>query len=1090
MEKKLLSIEEAIESMKGNPGLVLGPLATTSSKTYKLIVESVLQECGIDISELSNVPKFLENIKSLSPEKYEDVRRKLISEYEKVTPISDVDFIAEANWSICISLTNDLLFESHVQNFLDSQSNSRTVTIIDHPSKNVQSRTLPIYKLFGSLGSSVDGHKVAFSESEIFLRKNVWAQLLSNCSDYLKGGPLLFFGTESMIEYVKELLSIISVMKPPAPNSLFFLKGDPLLSDSTIKSLCSSFSNVKVIDANIREFAKELNKRPQKQLELTFSKDDQEKIPSLLKYENIISIPPSEVLPDSVFTAHRVALIDSLFRPTIIDWQPYMCDLELRRDYADDLLTMINNEFVDVVQKARRFILVRGDAGVGKTMFIKRGAIDLARRGDLVLWCKRTPYENWLKTYRELSADLSALYKKNKEDNNKFIIIVDDAWSLKLDAAELVSCFSSCEAPICFVFAARNTDYFNQNNNVSIVPSMSLNEIELQSQLTDNEMDNLREMLLKIGAAQSMEEAVRLIENIPTKNATDILCSLWYLVPETRSNLSESLKDEYYRLGSSAASIEDFAQKAQLSGEAARHAYEFVSVTSKYNIGLPLEVLVRALEISYEEFIDMAIDGKPLWGLLYDEEDVENQTVLYRTRNEIVTKVLLELVNGGVGHAGEYRILKDLLSSCDVGSQIHRNFAIEVLVRSSNELSKSISYKQGLELFEAAENSLPHEDRLLAHHKGKWMHKVGKEFQKAYGQFQIALQVQQYPGQMRPSRTEHIHTSMAASVVGLVRDGKQDPASGLAQVKEHIQQATNPKIFHAHTGHVSANLLFEMAQQQLNGQVEISISSYSNALQEVEKTLQSIGPTWKKNHKHDKSIEMLKELEKKILEAVPSDDELEELSIKLFEEKKSQIGFELICRKKLFHAQNTDKGSAYNQVKKIIEKYTEIIIEGGGTPSSELLATKIDLIIRWRLQRPKGPVDWEIFIEDLQALFEDLRYRDDPIKNFYFAVALYHMGEIEKANGVFSNLRRMNAFGLTPAEVRCFYINEQGFPKRLQCNISESHGRVYAEIMELETDVLVLGPRGRMIQHTYIGFSINGPVGIYQKPDENQMLLA
>ena len=550
------------------------------------------------------------------------------------------------------------------------------------------------------------------------------------------------------------------------------------------------------------------------------------------------------------------------------------------------------------------------------------------------------------------------------------------------------------------------------------------------------------------------------------------------------------MKDEYYRLGASASSIENFAQKAQQSGDAARHAYEFVSVTSKFNIGLPLEVLVRALQISYEDFIEMAIDGKPLWGLIYDEEDSENQTVLYRTRNEIVTKVLLELVNGGVGHAGEYRILKTLLSSCDIGSQIYRNFAIEVLVRSGKEISKNLSYLQGLELFEAAEEALPYEDRLLAHHKGKWMHQVGKEYDKAYRQFEKALQSQQYPGQIRPSRTEHIHTSMAASVVGLVREGKQDPTSGLAQVKEHIQQATNPRIFHAHTGHVSANLLFEMAQQQTNGQLEISISSYAGALQEVEKTLQSIGPGWNKNHKHDKSIEMLKDLEKRIFEAVPDEHELEKLALQFFEDKKSQTGFELICRKKLLDAQMTDKGHAYNNVKKTIDKYIELIQSAGGKPSSEILATKIDLVVRWRLQRPKGPVDWDILITDLQLLFEDTRYRDDPIKNFYYAVALYHTREVELANGVFANLRRMQAHGLTPKEIRCFFIGDQGYAKQFQCRVISSHGRMYAEVMDLETDIPVAASRGAMAQHTYIGFSLNGPIGIYQKPDDKEMLLA
>jgi len=118
---------------------------------------------------------------------------------------------------------------------------------------------------------------------------------------------------------------------------------------------------------------------------------------------------------------------------------------------------------------------------------------------------------------------------------------------------------------------------------------------------------------------------------------------------------------------------------------------------------------------------------------------------------------------------------------------------------------------------------------------------------------------------------------MAASVVGLIREGKQSPSNGLLLVQEHIQQASNPKIFTAHTGHVSANLLFKMAQQQDSvADGDVRNSSLSGALQEVEKAMQAIGPSWKKSPRFEKSIEMLKDLQRRIVSSVDDDDELEQ----------------------------------------------------------------------------------------------------------------------------------------------------------------------------------------------------------------------
>lgn len=1093
MTNEIITLKQAINSIRGRPGLVFGPLATTHSNSFSLIVETAVNEVGeIDDINSENLSSQLDALRESNPDKARALEESITSGLEHVHGVNHVNLLMEAGWSMCISLTRDLVFESAVQNYQDSKPTSKSVTIVDHVSVNPQTRTIPIFKLLGNLRNKEPGHCLVLAESDMLLRRNIWRSILGTAADFLQGSPLVFFGTDNVKELVFELLSCLSTLPPPAPNSLLFLKNDPLLENPTIKSLCNSFSSVRVVDSTISEFSKAIKEMKPKQAQLNLSFSNEDAPVSLSKFNSIISLVPSKEISDEELQTHRQALVDSLFQPTVIDWDPYLCGLDIKRCCTDELLANISSAFSETIPNKSTSLIVRGDAGVGKTTFLKHVAVEMSKQGCISLWCRRAPMDNWIRAFKSLAIEIKELAGSDAETKQKFVFFVDDPWALRLDPAELIACFELCDVPIVFVFSLRNTEYFNPNGFSINLPVVSQFEMELPTQLSTDEIARLSSMLVRIGACSSQEQSDEIIKNIPTKNAEDVLCSLWYLIPETRSKLADSLRDEYHRLGAATSYITDFAHSAQVAGKAVQQAYECVCVTSKFHIGLPLEVLVRSLKISYEDFIDMTVDGKPLWGLIYDEEDNENQTVLYRTRNEIVTKVLLELVNGGVGHAGEFRMLKTLLSSCDVGSQIYREFAIEVLVRTSKELENNLSYEQGLELYNVAEKALPYEDRLLAHHKGNWIRRVGKDYQKAYSQLEKALETQQYPG-AREAHVEHIQTSMAASVVGLVREGKQSPASGLQLVKDHIQQANNPRFFSAHIGHVSANLLFEMAQAQQQAILSddgVGISSYSGALQEVEKTLQAIGPSWKKNSRFEQSIEMLRSLQQRIIESIPDDNGLEEYAYSRFDEVGSQLGFELILRKLFSQAQISDKGSSYNNVKNKIEEILKYIDKKNKTPSVDIIAIRTDLIVRWRLQKVRGKINWDEFKDDLLFIINDAKYRDSPIKSFYLAVALFQLGDIEQANAIFSKLRRMQAFGFTPKEIRCFIVGPEGHPKRYQCTINRSHGRSYAEIPELNHDIPVAGSNREIVTHTYVGFSLNGPLAWFNKPDENQMLLA
>ena len=1101
-KSQIVPLQVLLDQLGRRPSIVLGPRATTLPGEWDIAIKEELQKLSDEgfgqIIENENLGTFLDLLSNRDVAKFEEIKRNLKKKLKLFNPSLDLNHIVRGGWSACVSLTLDLLFESTLRDYLDNLPSSRTVTIIDAPSIHVPARTIPVYKLLGNLSSTSAVSSLALAESEIMVRKQAWSKLLSTFPDYVKDAPLLFLGTDNVIPLVRELLSTFHAMSRPNISRVVFFKDDATLSDPTVKALGAEIG-LMVVDATIRDLAAGIAELKPRQTSLTFIsttlKESEQFQSKIEPFKDFVATVPNKALNDFDVTQYLAQLTDSLFRPASIDWRPYLCELDIPRTIGPDL----KEEAFSALDRAgpdyRPYIVLRGEAGVGKTTMLKRFACELARDGIFTLWCKRSVSRSWQKQYRQLAKNLTDIIHKKNQSSNNVAIICDDPWGLRLDAGELISCFEQFPGKIVFIFSFRNSDYFTTDGPSLSLPLRPCAEVSVPFELDEEELNQLAVMLVKIGAANNLKEANNTVLDVPSTKANDILCSLWYLIPETRSQLSDSLRDEYCRLGAAEDSISNVAQHIANSSQVARLAYECVTVTSALDIDLPLEVLVRTLCINYDDWFDMCANGRPLWGLLYEAFDSERETNVFRTRNEIVTRVLLDLVNGGVGHMGETRVLGKLLSSCDIGAPMYRNFVLDVLVLGRSKLSKRLPYEQGMELFKIARKTLPYEDRVIEHHMGIWMQDVGKNYVSAYKQFSRSLESPVYPGAERDAPTQHIHTSMAASVVQMVKDGSQDPDTGLELVREHIRQAASPSFFNLHTSHVSANLYFQLARRIEGDYADnVSLTSLAEAMKEIERSMQLIGAYGRRASNLEKSLEMLNALNRKILDAIPDIDELQTIANKSFDSSGSQVGFEVLARKLLSEAIKTDKGRTYNQVNKYLDDCFARIDVAGAKRNPDLIMVRIDLIIRWRIQRPGGQIDWAAFRSDLEEILEVNQYREHVEKIFYYAVALYQCGDSTAGTAYFANLRRLQAFALMPKEIRCYFLSKEGSPKRFQCTIAQQGQRWYAEMSELNVDVPIFktpdegGPG--TTTHAYLGFALNGPLAVFHRPVENSMLLA
>lgn len=1088
----MISIEEAIEKLIDRPGIVFGNTAILNKNSLSLLVNHCCTELKIsNVNDMESFSLQLDTVRRKEPSLAPSIELQFIDELKKLESNPDLHALTKVDWKLGISLTYDMLLESAIKDLYDARPTSRTVTIVDHPSINLYGKTLPIYKLLGNYQDERVGYRLAISASDLMSRKHNWMRILKSCTDHLKGSPLLFLGTETDTSLVRELLSIFQNMGTTHPDSLMFLKGDPILEDPIIANQLSGFLNVSVVDGDIREFCKELSKINTSQYRLRFT-DEKASATSLEKYKNILYPVPHNTISDADFQLNKRAIVDLLFQPNAIQWAPFQCNIDFPRKITSEIQSAVVPNINTEVNKStgKHTFILHGDSGVGKTIVMKRLSSDLSKLGIQVFWLKRYGNLTNYKAIRAISDELNHLHLNNASSN--FAIFVDDPWALHIDPNEFVNCFESCKANLFLFFSYRNTDFFNPTNNFGTLPSFLGKKFEIPNRLVAEELHDLFEMLVKIEAFASLDEAKKIHENVLKQSADDILCSLWYLLPSTQNALSESIRDEYHRLGSAQEFVSSVAQSVLEYSAEAKLAYEYVAVASKFQVGLPIEILVRAIGTSYENFIKMSEPDRPLWGLLYNVSDENAETVLFKTRNEVVTRILLKLVNGGVGVAGEFKILRGLIDACANGSEIYRNFIIEILVRKRRDVEKYFSYQQGVELYTAAIKAVGSDDRLLEHHFGIW-HKSKGYFEESYLQLQKALLKSHHPSadSDRESPEDHIHTTMAAAVVGLVKENKQVVSTGFDLVMDHLNQAASSNYLDPHAGHVRANILYEMAlfNKKENGDREISMASYAIAMHEIEKHLQSLGPIFRKNAKCEKSIFLLNALQQKLIDIHVDEIDLKDQALKIFESNRSQIGIEFYLRKILLHAQKTNKGTDYNHVKTEILEFEDLIETKGEQPSVQISLVYIDLIVRWRLQNLNGSVDWAQLKQRLSKCISDERFRDDPLLSFYMAVTQYHLGYYDNANALFSHLRRLPLGGLKPNDVRCFYMGNEGNAKRFQCAINKSYGTSYVSIPELKQDIRLVKTEDKAANHVFIGFSLNGPIVQFARVDNARILL-
>jgi len=1093
-QHEVVTIEQARRVLGGRIGLVIGQAMSLNvdesllrRDLAQLAVEACVNESLRAKLDVSDAEEMLDIFADADPDGYEKFRQKVHRYLVGTTPGGLIAKLSQVPWRAVISLCMDSHIENGLRDYLAGKPTQRRVTaaaapmILDKPAL-----LLPVFKPLGSCLDSSEQSRVALSRSEYRLRMPEWRRLMAPLPGYLKEGGLVFLGTSNSLNKTQDLLSALYAGQPPFPSFLIFTDTDPAGSDLLVSRLAAGRSEILRVRASDQQLLAALNTPSSSQLGLVFSPESNphQLRNELVAYRSIIEQVPSEQ-PSYTLSSHRQEAVEGLFRPNDLSWGAYLFDLELPRSS----LAAIHHVLQQVQQKPQmrpKFVVLRGEAGVGKTVVAKRLAVNLGRAGALVLWCKKTSGE-FFHMYRDLAKELRKI--QAKETGTRLFMFWDDPWSLGLAPIDFAAALESEGVDITVVIIGRNSDRAIARGFARLPPIDD--EVELGFELTDEEEDALPLFLQRVGAIKEVGDAKHILSTYRGRNARDILCRLWYLLPDTRDQLERSLSDEYFRLEGVDRLVESLAESAATSNVAARRAYEAVAVASGLGFGIPDEVLVNTLHINYADWIEMCAGGKPLWGLLYPVLHPESEQYYYFTRNDIVTQILLRQINGGLGHAGEVRTLKMLVAACTGSSPVYRDFLIELLVKSKDKLKKIVSPNEGRELYELALQVFPVHDRTLMHHYAKWVTDELRDHQQAYEILERALETADYPYAANEERREFIHTSMAAVIVQRVKRGEQDRESALLAIKRHLREASTPTFFNLFTVHVQVNALVRLQ----TGDDPVSLDCFVEACRAIERAQQLTGANGRRQMRYQEALGLLENQKKELAGSLAPFAKLADEAMARFQADGGQLPLEAAALKGIIEASLTDKGSDYNAVYQFIQRCQEKISKARQTMSAGLRQARIDLIVRWRLQHDTGTVDWSAFLGDVRIVREEPAKRDDILLLFYEAVACFQLRLIDDSQAAFSRLRSLQVPSSLMAQTRIWLRSKTGQPEQVQGLLSKRSGRVRVRLIEYGYDALVYRDRappsaqdGATV-HCWLGFTLQGPIAEFQPPSSAEIKL-
>ena len=569
-----------------------------------------------------------------------------------------------------------------------------------------------------------------------------------------------------------------------------------------------------------------------------------------------------------------------------------------------------------------RIILLKGIAGCGKTVLLRRIAHDVYSSGEAPVILIRSLKLNV--DYRAISAFVEHLNDQlvqqvgaeSKPSPLKLTIIVDDASVGIRHLIRLRDFLTSRGRSVLIVAGARTNEWDSiYSQNPFNLPSEDV--FEVPEKLTALERTNLVAHLHHLGFLQSASTYWE--DYIRTNLEDSFFAAIYELVDPAKRPLNTIIQNQYVSL-------------APLSQD----AFRFVCAFHQFNLPMNVELLVRSLGCSYDDFYG-GVPGTDTSGVLFSEED-QLGNIMYRSHHRIIAQRTVEFFFGDPEQQKE--VLLQILKNCRLMNRIERNLVVRLLIGflGPNASPKHLVADQQRQIFQTVcENNAI---RTIVHHWGI-LESSERNYDEAKRLFNWALKLPRDDADsFRGESDQNILTSIGTMHSRIGLESLREPARAQNDMDDHFQEAElcfeeakYGEFPNAYAYHGQANMWLQRAQ---NSADELDkIDQCGIALQILSLAKDNLNPG---------DMQLLFELETRVWSLLGDRARVQDLIRVLKERYNSARGYYVVAE---MMRRETDETEPSRQDRRILHTALRLIEEGlASFPADENCARMRVLLLK------------------------------------------------------------------------------------------------------------------------------------------------
>lgn len=299
------------------------------------------------------------------------------------------------------------------------------------------------------------------------------------------------------------------------------------------------------------------------------------------------------------------------YKGNFTNWDPILKNLDIQREIKDGILFEIFSKNDDDDDDDQYLYLIKGNAGSGKSVLLKRLAYDAA-----------TVLEKFCVFLKNDTLNFQDIYELNKYVNERIYLFIDNISTLEDEIIYILKKAKKEKIKLTIIGAERVNVWNTECNDLSTYLSQSY-QIKY---LSDKEIDDLVNLLDRHQALHNLKNKSKeeRIQAFAEKAGRELLVALYEAT--NGKPFEEIIFDEY----------------KSIRNVKAQSLYLTISIFHKIGTYARAGFISRVHNIPFEEFKKELF--KPLEYIVFDKREYTINDYVYLTRNKMIAEIIFEKV--------------------------------------------------------------------------------------------------------------------------------------------------------------------------------------------------------------------------------------------------------------------------------------------------------------------------------------------------------------------------------------------------------------------------------------------------------------